>query len=117
MTPIDFLKYVRSLPMDATGEKIDRKTREVCGMPVVATIGLIGISGFTKEVQLCEVRKVTQYHLSPSTMDGLVAKNLVRVIPSDGLRKWKVTSLGVEESKRITADLSAFIKQIITKKS
>jgi len=110
-TPLKFLKYIRTLPCDEFGTKLETKTRKTCGLPIVATIALIGLSRYTGPVKLCDVRKATEYQLSPSTMDGLVGRGLARVIRGTDLRKWVITPEGV----RVAANCEYDLKLLITK--
>jgi hypothetical protein len=114
-TPIKFLHYVLSLPMDGMGAKLDKKARETCGLPLVATIALIGLSRFTGPTRLGEVNKVTNHNLTPATIDGLVRRELVRVVNGTGLRAWQITPAGVTAAAKIEADLKALITKLTRK--
>lgn len=111
-TPIKFLAYVQRLPLEGLGAKLDKLARDTCGLPIVATIALIGLSRYTGAVQLCDVRKATDYQLSPSTMDGLVRRELVKVVNGTGLRAWQITPKGVAAAAKIENDLKKLTRKL-----
>ena len=111
-TPIKFLHYVLSLPMDGMGAKLDKMARDACGLQLVATIALIGLSRFTGPTRLGEVNKLANHNLTPATIDGLVRRELVKQINGTGLRAWQITPKGVAAAAKIEADLKTLITKL-----
>jgi hypothetical protein len=112
ITPLEFLKYIRTLPCDELGTKLEIRTRKTTDLPIVATIALLGQARYTGPVKLCEVRKSTGYQISPSTMDGLVGRGLARAIKFPGFRKWVITPEGVAAAGEIESRLRTLIAKL-----
>jgi hypothetical protein len=111
-TPITWIQYVHSLPLDDYGAKLDRRTRKACqGQANVASICLLGLAAFSAPATLAEVKKVVAYNITPTSFDRLVLNGLVNLVPGAN-RTWQLNRIGRQIATKIQADLDALIKKL-----